>query len=277
MTKKNLELEQIKKIEINILEAFDSICRNNNIKYSLMGGTALGAIRHKGFIPWDDDIDVMMMRDDYNKIEKIFNKQYNNSNLKFLTCTTNNDFPYPYAKIVNTNTIAKEKGIKKIENYGVFIDVFPVDKIPESSIKRGIFLKKIKILKKIYLIKLYETQISTNKARLLLKKIISFILKPIKLNKIVEKINKQSQKYNNSESDIYCNVYAETSLSKNIFYNRDFFENTHKIKFENIEAYIIDEYDKYLKDTYGKYMKLPDESKRVSGHNWEYIFMNKKG
>lgn len=270
MQKKELDLEEIKKIELEILKEIDEICEKNNLNYSLMGGTALGAVRHRGFIPWDDDIDIMMLREEYLKLQNYLKNEHNNK-IKFLSCETQDDFPYPFAKIVSTKTIAKEVGIKRIENYGVFVDIFPIDKIPNSNLKRRLFFKKMKLFKKIYLVKLYEKQISKNKLKLCIKNIIATLLKPINLRKLVKKMDKVSQKYNKEKSDYWGSLYVEATLNKNIFYERGFFSNTRKIKFENERFYLIEEYDRYLKDNYGDYMKIPDKENQVSGHNWEYI------
>lgn len=270
MAGKNLNIKEIQKIELNILKIIDDICTKNNLNYSLMGGSALGAIRHNGFIPWDDDIDIMMLRKDYNKLIKILNST-DNKGIKLLSNDNQKDFPYPYVKVVDLKTEAKEIGIDTIKDYGVFIDIFPIDKVPNSKFKLNVLIKKIKILKKIYLIKIYNEQISKNKKKLFIKKTLSYFLKPFKLSKIVSKINVLSQKYNCDESNYYCNFYADASLNKKIFYNEKFFTKTHRVNFENENFLIIDNYDKYLKDNYGDYMKLPNEDKRISGHNWEFV------
>ena len=130
----NLKLEEMKKVEIEILKKIDEVCSENNIVYSLAGGSAIGAVRHKGFIPWDDDIDIMMLREDYDKLQNVMNdKDY--KGIKLLSINNDENFPYPYMKAVSLNTTGKEIGIDKIKDYGVFIDIFPVDKVPTDGKK----------------------------------------------------------------------------------------------------------------------------------------------
>lgn len=268
--KKNISLSDIKKIEIEILKKIDMICEENDLKYSLAGGSAIGAIRHKGFIPWDDDIDIMMIRDDYEKLQKIMSEtKY--KDIKLLSNLTVKNYPYPFIKAVSLNTTAKELGIEKIEDYGVFIDIFPIDKVPKEEKKLQKYLKKVKLLKKIYLIKLYKKQISSNKIKLLLKNLLSIILKPVNLQKLVKRMDKMFKKYNSLEGDSYALIYGLIDSDRKHYYKKEFFTNTEKINFEDEQFYIISEYDTYLKDRYGNYMKLPDESQRVTNHNWEYV------
>lgn len=265
-----MTLEEIKKEEIEILKKIDEICKKNNLNYSLAGGSAIGAVRHQGFIPWDDDIDIMMLREDYNKLQKIMgNESYRG--IKLLSIENNKNFPYPFNKAVSLNTYAKEIGIEKIEDYGVFIDIFPIDKVPEKEKELKRYIKKVKILKKIYLIKLYKEQISSSKTKLLAKKLISFLLKPINLYKTVNKLDKLFKKYDSSKSNYYGLIFALDESNAKHYYPKEFFANTKKIKFENVEFSIIRDYDRYLKDRYGDYMKLPNENKRITNHNWEYV------
>ena len=126
--KNEINLEQIKKIELDILVEFHKICEINNLRYSLSCGTLLGAIRHKGFIPWDDDIDVMMPRDDYEKLMNIYSSNYKNSKYSIINHHNNNSYFYPIAKMYNNefeklkedykiNTLRKDLLIKDMTQF----------------------------------------------------------------------------------------------------------------------------------------------------------------
>ncbi len=269
---KLIDLEEIKKIEMQIMEKVDSICKEHNIKYTLMAGSAIGAVRHHGFIPWDDDIDIMMLREDYNKLKEIFeNNEY--EDLKYMSCETQQDFPYPFAKVISTKTSAKEIGIKKPKDYGLFIDIFPVDKVPENEIERNRFLNKVRFWYKLYFVKIYEHQISTNKLKLFVKRAISLILKPISLRKVVLKLDNLSKENNNKESYLYAVICDNNTLNKKIVYPREMYSNVSDVDFENKKILLMDEYNEYLTNEFGDYMKLPPEEKRKTNHNWEYIKM----
>ena len=258
----NLELEEIKNIELNILDTITEICEENNLKYSLMGGSGIGAIRHKGFIPWDDDIDIMMLREDYNKLKKI----------TFMSSDIQEDYNYYYAKVVSLDTEAKETGIRKINNYGVFVDIFPVDAVPEDVKKRKCFFKKLNLQMKIINLKIYDKQISINKRKLLLKTILSFVLKPINLKKIVLKTEKEFQKYNLLDCEKkYCLNCSFFSQRKDLIEDKNFYYDVIKVPYESTYSYILRDYDKYLKGIFGDYMKMPPENQRKSNHNWDYI------
>ena len=128
---KYLTLEEIHKEETEILKKFISFCDENNLTYYICGGTLLGAIRHKGFIPWDDDIDVMMPRNEFEKLEKILNEKKIAENLSFISYD-NGNMHYPFGKVINTNIKIDDSCVKdKLEQY-LWIDIFPMDGIPES-------------------------------------------------------------------------------------------------------------------------------------------------
>ena len=128
--------EEIKKIEISILDYIASVCEENNIGYYLAYGTLLGAIRHHGFIPWDDDIDIYMLREDYMKFIEIA-KEHIHHRYKLLSIYNDDDYYYEFAKVVDSNTKLKINNVKQIKKEGVWVDIFPLDNVP----KHVFFLK----------------------------------------------------------------------------------------------------------------------------------------
>lgn len=128
---RNIEVEELKKIQIQILDVVDTYCRNNNVNYWIDSGTLLGAVRHRGYIPWDDDIDLGMLRKDY----EVFVEKFNKSNSRYKCCTMENtyDFPFAFAKVMDTETVLyepnKEEGIKLSIN----IDIFVYDNAPNDA------------------------------------------------------------------------------------------------------------------------------------------------
>ncbi len=271
--KENIELDlsTIQQVEIDILKKIDKICKENNLSYSLSEGTAIGAVRHRGFIPWDDDIDIIMLRKDYDKLKEIMTtNEY--TDIKYISCETQEDCWNLFAKVVDLRTEAKEIGVRPTKDYGVFVDIFPIDNLPNDERERKRYIYKLNILRKIHSIKLYKKQISKSKKNLIIKNIIALFLKPINLRKLVIKINKLMQKYKNVENCKYVgSICTGITLKKKKIYEKDFFDSKIYINFEDAKFMIISNYDKYLKDVYGNYMKLPPKEKQVSDHNWEFV------
>ena len=129
---KEIGIEELKRIQIGILKHLDAFCNENNLKYFMCGGTLLGAVRHKGFIPWDDDIDIMMKREDYDKLIELYPKN-DNSNFKLFSYELDKSFPYPFAKMDDFRTIFEEE-INDSYKIGVNIDIFPIDYITEDEL-----------------------------------------------------------------------------------------------------------------------------------------------
>ena len=138
-----LALEEIKKIEMELLVDLTNICKENQLKYYLTGGTLLGAIKYQGFIPWDDDIDLALPRKDYMKLIEIL-EQRKNSKYKMLSVYHTKDMYLPFGKYVDTETVVVENA-KPIKEYGVYLDVYPIDGVPSK--KQEKFLKKLNLYK----------------------------------------------------------------------------------------------------------------------------------
>lgn len=262
-----IDISEMKKIEVDILDVIFNICNKNHIKLYLGGGTLLGAIRHNGFIPWDDDIDVMMLRDDYNKLLSLFNDKVID-NVKILTYDNTSDYYYPFAKAVNVNTFMDEKIMKSISSMGVYVDIFPVDKIPnnENTIKK-IFLKR-KFYQKIlnFLSTKDVISLSENKIKKFLKMIILPFTKIISTNFIAKKLDTLLIKYNNKElSNVTCisGVYMEKEIMP-----KEYIADSVEVQFEGKKYFAPIGYDSYLTKHYGKnYMQIPPKEKQISNHD----------
>ena len=142
---KELTIEELKEVELNILKDVAKFCEINKIQYFLCGGTLLGAIRHKGFIPWDDDIDIAMPRADYERFFKLYNG--NNSRYKADSLENNNNWHMSFGRVGDINTVLYEHTLKnKYKKYHAFIDIFPVDGLPNNTIKKKLLLLTQKFL-----------------------------------------------------------------------------------------------------------------------------------
>ena len=150
---KKLKSEEIKKIEQAILDYIDSICKTNNIKYYISDGTLLGAVRHKGFIPWDDDIDISMPRSDYNRFISIMSGRTDRP-YKFQSFGITPKYFYEFSKVVDTRTTIETPGVEEIPDDGVWVDVFPVDylakhyKVQKKAVKFLVVCRIMSVYKK---------------------------------------------------------------------------------------------------------------------------------
>ena len=134
----NNNLRTLQLIELKILLEIKRVCETNNIKYFLIGGTLLGAVRHNGFIPWDDDIDIGMMRDEYKRFLEVFPLSKGDE-YTLETTETDSGHAYLYGKVrLSGTTFQEERNKNVLENQGIWVDVFPFDNIPNSRVKQSV-------------------------------------------------------------------------------------------------------------------------------------------
>ena len=251
---------QMKQYEL--LCEIDRICRKNSINYYLDSGTLLGAVRHQGFIPWDDDIDVGMFRKDYEKFKSILNEELNNKYL-FQNYESDSNFGFVFGKLRIKNTKYTEQISKKTKaKDGIFIDIFPFDnacddeKKHEKNFKKVVIFRMMLLLKQRYII---NTSSLIKKIEKLILRILSiFVTKKF----IIKKINKIINLYNYETTKCICNF--STAYFKKNRYDRDWFSDIAILKFEDKEFLCPKNYDEYLKYLYNDYMKLPPENKRIN-------------
>lgn len=262
-----IDSEKLKEIETDLLKSVDEICRKENFRYSLGGGTLLGAVRHKGFIPWDDDIDIMMPRPDYDA----FISYCLSNAVPFGIKSFENDKNYVdlSAKIYNTETILKDDNIAGGSDIGVNIDVFPVDglgntyeeakKIFDStSFKRNLLVAAQ--WRKFFKSKTHSWYYEP--FRFLFFLMSRFVNK----SKLFDSIQK---KYKNVDFDnVNFAAAVGGSYREKEILPKSVFANYVSLPFEGSEFKAIADYDKYLSSLYGEYMKLPPEEKRVSHHTF---------
>jgi len=262
-----IESKEIKELLVDILKYIDDLCKKNNIDYTLIGGTLIGAIRHKGFIPWDDDIDIALSHENYNKLIKVL-KDDNNKKYKLINNEINANYYYPFSKVVDMRTTIKEKGISNIDEMGVYVDIFEYNKYPNNSLIRKIHFSRISFLKKL----IYYFSMDSIPENIL-KKIISKVTKRIGIKRILKKYNNLCHKYNNSKSKFVVANWAGYGYKKEI-QDISVLRKYKRVKFEKIEAQISDKYHQILTTTFGDYMKLPPENERVN-HGYKAYWRSK--
>ena len=262
----------LKIIQFNILRNFKAVCDLINVNYSLIGGTLLGAVRHKGFIPWDDDIDVCMTRDDYRIFEDYCLS--NKTDFVFLSNETEPNYGYLFAKLFDPNTIQNEfVGNRKQIEIGVHIDLFIYDAMADTykdSIKT---YNKSKILRELLIAANWKkySKSKTHKwyyepARLMLF-VFSRFISYRKTIRIIEKMY-----INNSfSSKKYVANLSSDKRTKSII-ESSCFEKYIELVFEGEKFKVFDRYEVYLNNMYGDYMTPPPENKRITHHSFEAFY-----
>lgn len=266
---KELDIQDIKIIQISILDYFDEFCKKNDIRYWLDYGTLLGAVRHKGFIPWDDDIDIGMLREDYKRAEILFNQQ-SNGLYAFKTPINDNTYCYPFGKLIRTDTVLYEYGKEGITT-GVYIDVFPYDNSPKSkrAVKR--MFKKRDFLGRLRRLQL-PMRAGLSKRKRILYRCGATIIKIVPNNTINALIDKNARKYSKRETGIVSS-FTDTYENKYLIVPKSLFRNLEDIEFEGKKYPAPKDYDFWLSSYYGDYMKLPPIEQRVKHHVYNAFYL----
>ena len=252
------ELKEIHKIELDILKYVAEFLEKNNLRYYLAYGTLLGAVRHKGFIPWDDDIDIQMPRADYDKLIEIFNEQNKESDY-FLISPYDEKSKHFIAKIINKKTLKIEPFVKNDFEFGIDIDIFPLDAQTEDYIEfENIYNKVTKIASTYNML----TQFNTLKRKVY--RLVNFFRSR---NKKVyqQKIDKLVKNYNFDNSKYVGSVCSSVN-SLGDRHKSSCFESSVKLEFEGCLFNCPVGYDKILTDLFGDYMQLPPENQRITHH-----------
>ena len=261
---KAISLDELKSIQLDLLQKTADFCENNGLRYFLCGGTLIGAIRHKGYIPWDDDIDIAMPRPDYDQFVKTFNQQYNYCQVASLE--VNLKYEYAFAKVFDNRIVFKELHYPG-DIFGVHIDVFPAD-----GVKNSMQVYKIMILHKFL-----NTKRANYYKRTISKKIINTIgkllLLPFSARQIAKLMDHEARKYtfgSMPKSGVIANPYGPCEIvDKSVFESEVYHE------FEGRDFRVPVGYDTWLRSVYGDYMQLPPEEHRVSHHIFEAYWKDK--
>lgn len=248
--------EEIKQIELNLLKEITSFCDENNLKYALDSGTLIGALRHKGFIPWDDDIDIAMPYPDYIKLIELFGKNENRYNGELKAGI---DAGFHFAKYCDKRTVVKTLHRSDDKLYGIWVDIFPMYSIDDDNETAQKDINKV-----LY----YESKswryMGTKHIHNFLKRWCHAIANPIFIRYYFKKIDEIVNKYPYGSTK---RIRIVPVVSNKLAYGEnDHFDERIKIRFEDGMFYAPKSYDIYLRNQYGNYMELPPEDKRSNHH-----------
>jgi len=239
-----------------MMKEFHEICLKNDLKYYIVGGTCIGAMRHKGFIPWDDDVDIAMPRPDYDKLTKLdWQVLSDKLELKYYENTSNS--PIHYVKVVDKTTTLIEA---RYHNYveGLYLDIFPLDGVESKSEKR---FSKVWTLHSV-IMKHCSTDSNDKGMKTIIAKLIPLSIAHRYIDKLMRKSDYQSSEYVVN----FLGAYGVKEIVP-----KSFFGTPRLMQFEEFSFYGPEKAEEYLANIYGNYMELPPVEKRVFKHNYYYI------
>ena len=257
-----------KKVQEHILDIFRDIirvCDELDINYFIMGGTALGAVRHGGFIPWDDDLDIGMLRTDYERFLKEA-PQCLRGDLFLQTFESEPRSPFYFAKVRKSGTEFTEYYCRKLPIHsGIYVDIFPYDSVPDEVHARKGYYWKSKCLLNLYIAKeVTETSVPHHGwhriAYFMIRNGLHILLMPVSKNWLYRRLDHHMQRYNTKQT-----VYVGDGGNPGVQLKRKYVKQPEKICFEGTEVKCPKEIEEYLHDNYGDYHKLPPENER-KGH-----------
>lgn len=257
-------LKHLQNLELMILKDFIQICEENDLTYYMYAGSLLGTIRHNGFIPWDDDLDIVMFRDDFNKFKEVFSS-YDLDKYKLLDNDSEEEYFYLFSKLMIKDTHFEEEWIDQVNfRIGINIDIFVLDDLADNKIKRFYQLKMAFLYSKL----LFMSKIKIDDLPFI-SKIISHGLYRIlnlfgvKTSSINKRCLKFLDKFKNNDSECVFDIMATAEEYPQIFHKSSFYPPK-KVKFEDIEVNVPNNYDELLVSLYGDYMQLPPKEKRYN-------------
>lgn len=269
----NTDINLLQKKLLEIFQEIERICKKNNIRYFAIGGTCLGAVRHKGFIPWDDDMDLAMPRTDYEKFKEVAPKEFK-SKYKLIAEGSLPHYPCPFMKVHDETTTFVEEGMSNFEDRysGVYVDIMALDGIPKSYLARRIYFGKIKANISLAYRKMRGS--SREQRYYHFWKVMEFLyLNHVSNTHFVDKIIKLHKKYPYDNCSQLA--YNWSGRGRKIIFQRADFEDIIELPFENVIMPCPVGYDDFLTAVYGDYMELPPKEKQVPLHKPDIIDLHK--
>nr|WP_295590214.1 LicD family protein [uncultured Streptococcus sp.] len=260
---RKLSIEEAKKLELDILDFIDSFCKEHGINYCINYGTLIGAIRHKGFIPWDDDIDLSMTRENYEKFIQLFSEKQ--SRYKLLSLETDDQYFNNFIKIVDPTTKIIDTRNTKTYDSGVFIDIFPMDTFNDTKVVDICY--KLESFKLLSFSKHKNIVYGDSKLKDLIRTLFWLLLRPVSPRFFANQIEKQIQKYR-VENGKYIAFIPSKAKEKEIF-PRDMFDELIETPFEHLVLPAPKHFDAVLKQFYDDYMTVPPKEKQIYIHEFE--------
>lgn len=255
MKDRQLTQSEIRQVQLKMLDELDAFCRANNIRYSLAFGTLLGAVRHRGYIPWDDDMDIIMPLPDLLRFKELFKSE----KIQYIDIDTERHYPFHFSRIAYRPTYRKINWFTK--SYGVNIDVYPVVGMPDTEEHIQKFLRDLQPL--------YDRKIKMWKQRNRMLRRFAFAYVPNfdTTMRNCHDIVLNSFPYQGAKNFLHAGSVRRVNI-----FGFDVFETMVEYDFEGHKYMGLARYDEYLTQCYGDYMQLPPEDKRVPYHGGHYFW-----
>jgi len=265
---KELSVAGMRDCQIKLLNRFDEVCRQQGFRYFLSGGTLLGAVRHRGYIPWDDDIDVMMPRPDYEQMLKSRDAFNEDDYLLFSPYGKEiTSYPYTYAKYYDCSTELIEMPETKHIKSHIYIDIFPIDGLPADEEECDKYFKQIGTLKKLH--RFFSiAKYNCNYGSIVRKtawRMVAFLANNSVIHMIQKRLDAKLQKIDYDAADYVAVIvagYGKREKTSKLAYEQQL------IMFEGKPYSGIRGYDEYLTNLYGDYMQLPPKEKQIRTHDY---------
>ena len=253
------QLEHLQMVILSIAKCIDYLCKNNNINYYLLGGSAIGAIRHHGFIPWDDDLDIVMDSENYDRFIQVCRDSLDVENYYFQEGFK--DWPMPFSKLKLRGTVLNEPSgfVNESGEQGIYVDIFKLENAPSSRIGQTWQYFCAKYLLCNCLLRRGWDSTSLSKRFMMLASL------PLNIGAIRRFFKNQVEKYNNNNTD-YRLFYAGRYRFSTSFYHKNVLGKPLLVPFEDTQLPVPERYDEWLKQIFGDYMTPPPVEKQVGLH-----------
>lgn len=268
MERQPLTLRENQQVAAEVMSVIHHICKKLELKYFLIYGTLIGAVRHKGYIPWDDDLDIMMPRPDYDRLMNYFKENAETlAPYKLFAPDTVEDYPYMIARICDSR-YEIETDNEKDCGMGAFVDIYPLDGLGNDFDKAVAFSRTSGRYASLCFLSTRlrcEKGLTTSKLRLLIKLPAFWLAKLLGKRWFMDKLFARAKTCDYENSDYVGMVVWESGGEKAVF-PKAWFEKVKEVDFENHRFYIPEEFHAVLTKTYGNYMELPPEEDRIAHH-----------